>query len=222
MRVAMIHAVAESIAPVRLAFADEFPDAEVVNLLDEGLLIDFPGAVTPALRRRMSHLIGYCQDNRADAIGLACSVYAPVVDSARDLVEVPLVSSYGPVMQDAVAAGPRVGLIASNAATLRDAEHYLRLAASESGREVQVEPCLAEDLIPVLRADGPAAFEQRLEEETLRLAAAVDVVLLTQFSFAAALGRLRPVSPVPVLSAPHSSARTLRQLLAERSGAAQR
>lgn len=221
MRVAMIHALAESLAPVRLAFADEFPAAEVVNLLDEGLLIDFPGEVTPALRRRMSNLIGYCQDNRADAIGLACSVYAPVVDSARDLVEVPLVSSYGPVMQDAVAAGPRVGLLAANAATLRDAEHYLRRAADAAGREVQVISGLAEDLIPVLRAEGPAAFERRMEEETLRLAAEVDVVLLSQFSFAAALARLREVSPVPVLSAPHSSARTLRRLLAERNAAAQ-
>ena len=82
MRVVMSHALAESIPPVRLAFKDEFPEAEVINLLDEGLLIDFPGSITPSLRRRMSDLICYCQDNRADAIGLACSVYAPVVDSA--------------------------------------------------------------------------------------------------------------------------------------------
>ncbi|GIT44025.1 MAG: hypothetical protein Ct9H300mP11_19610 [Chloroflexota bacterium] len=53
----------------------------------------------------MSNLIRYCQDNHADAIGLACSVYAPVVDSEKDLLEIPLVSSYGPVMSDAVALG---------------------------------------------------------------------------------------------------------------------
>ena len=47
MRVVMIHALAESIPPVRLAFKDEFPEAEVINLLDEGLLIDFPGSITP-------------------------------------------------------------------------------------------------------------------------------------------------------------------------------
>ena len=47
MRVVMIHALAESIPPVRLAFKDEFPDAEVINLLDEGLLIDFPAASRP-------------------------------------------------------------------------------------------------------------------------------------------------------------------------------
>ena len=52
MRVVMIHALAESIPPVRLAFQDEFPEAQVVNLLDEGLLADFQGQLTPNLRRR--------------------------------------------------------------------------------------------------------------------------------------------------------------------------
>jgi len=111
-------------------------------------LIDFDDRLTPQLRRRMSELIGYCQDNKADAIGLACSVYAPVLDSARDLVDVPSVSSYGPVMADAVAAGPRVGLIASVPATMRNSEYYLKLAAEEAGKSVEPHLCLAEDLIP--------------------------------------------------------------------------
>lgn len=213
MRVTMIHAIAESIPPVRLAFSDEFPEAEVVNVLDEGLLIDFDYQLTPNLRRRMSNLIGYCQDNKADAIGLACSVYAPVVDSAKDLVHVPLVSSYGPVMADAVAAGPRVGLIASVSATMRDSEYYLRLAAKEAGKVVEPHLCLAEDLIDVMRAEGQPGLERRLGEEVLKLAPDVDVVLLSQFSFAAALAHLEKVSPVPVLSAPHSSARELKRLL---------
>ena len=213
MRVVMIHALAESIPPVRLAFQEEFPEAEVVNLLDEGLLIDFDDELTPKLRRRMSELIGYSQDHDADAVGLACSVYAPVVDSARDLVDVPLVSSYGPVMADAVAAGSRVGIIASVAATMRDSEYYLNLAAQEAGKEVTIVTRLAEDLIAVLRAEGQQGFERRLEEEVLALAPDVDVVLLSQFSFASALDHLRSVSPVPVLSAPHSSARTLKRML---------
>ena len=213
MRVTMIHAIAESIPPVRLAFGEEFPEAEVINVLDEGLLIDFDDQLTPNLRRRMSDLIGYCQDNHADAIGLACSVYAPVVDSAKDLEDVPLVSSYGPVMADAVAAGPKVGLIALVAATMRDSEYYLKLAAEEAGKPVEPHLCLAEDLIPVIRAEGQRGLERRPEEEVMKLAPNVDVVLLSQFSFAAALSHLQKVSPVPVLSAPHSSARTLKRLL---------
>jgi hypothetical protein len=64
-----------------------------------------------------------------------------------------------------------------------------------------------------MRSEGQAGLERRLEEEVLKLAPNVDVVLLTQFSFAAALTHLEKVSPVPVLSAPHSSARALKKLL---------
>ena len=213
MRVTMIHAIAESIPPVRLAFDEEFPEAEVINVLDESLLVDFDDQLTPDLRRRITNIIGYCQDNKADAIGLACSVYAPVVESAKDLVHVPLVSSYGPVMADAVTAGPRIGLIASVASTMRDSKYYLHLAADEADVEIEPQLCLAEDLITVMRAEGQSGLERRLEEEVLKIASKVDVVLLTQFSFAAALAHLEKVSPIPVLSAPHSSARTLKKLL---------
>ena len=213
MRVTMIHAIPESIPPVRLAFDDEFPEAEIINVLDETLLIDFDDKLTPPLRQRMSNLIRYCQDNHAAAIGLACSVYAPVVDSEKDSLEIPLISSYGPLMSDAVATGTRIGLIASVSATLSDAEYYLRLAAQKVGTTVEPNLCLAEDLVTIMRSEGQTGLERRLEEEALKLAPEVDAILLGQFSFAAALSHLQRVSPVPVLSAPHSSARALKTLL---------
>ena len=74
-------------------------------------------------------------------------------------------------------------------------------------------PRLAEDLLTVLRVEGQQAFERRLEEEVMALAPEVDVVLLSQFSFASALDHLQGVSTTPVFSAPHSSARTLKRLL---------
>jgi Asp/Glu/hydantoin racemase len=218
MRVVMIHALAESLPPVRLAFKDEFPDAELINLLDESLFIDFDQRLTPALRRRMSQLICYCAEHGADAIGLACSVYAPVVESARELVDVPLLSSYDAVMEDAVRCGSRIGIIASVPATLRDAEYYLRQAAERNGVYLEPQLCLAEDLIPVLRLEGETGFQRRLAEEVAHMAPNVDAVLLSQFSMASALSYLKQVASVPVLSAPHSSARRLRDLLSVAAG----
>jgi hypothetical protein len=72
-------------------------------------LIDFDNTLTPKLLRRMSRLVEYSADHGANAIALACSVYAPAVDTIKQLVDIPLVSSYGPVMADAVASGPRGG-----------------------------------------------------------------------------------------------------------------
>ena len=215
MRVVMIHAIAESIPPVNTAFDEVFPEAEVVNLLDEGLFLDFDDHVTPALRRRMSGLICYGAEHGANAVGLACSVYAPVVDSACDLVDVPVVSSYGPVVEEALNLGSRVGVIASVPATLRDAEYYLRRSAREQGIELEPHLALAEDLIPVIRTEGVLGLERRLLEEVEKLAPDVDLVVLGQFSFAAAYAQVAAKSQVPVLSAPHSSARLLKKLVTQ-------
>ena len=213
MRIVMIHALAESVPPVKVAFGEVFPEAEVINLLDEALFIDFKGQITPQLRRRMSQLICYCEEYGADAIGLACSVYAPVVETARDLVDVPVVSSYSPVMEEAVRQGSRIGIIASVAATLRDSEYYLHRTAGEMGRTVETKLCFAEELIPLIRTEGEEAFNRRLEELVLELSEGVDVVLLGQFSMATALNRLQDCCPVPVLSGPHSSAKKLKELM---------
>jgi Asp/Glu/hydantoin racemase len=213
MRVVMIHAVAESMPPTKLAFQEVFPEAELVNLLDEGLFLDFGVELTPQLRRRMTQLICYSAEHGAQAVGLACSVYTPMVETVRTVVDVPVVSSYGPVMAEAVQAGRRIGLIAAVPATLRDAEGFLRQAACEHGVQVEGYPRLAEDLMAVKRRDGEAVFCRRLAEEVDKLAPHVDAVLLTQFSMATALSHLRTTAPVPVLSAPHSSARRLKTLL---------
>jgi Asp/Glu/hydantoin racemase len=209
----MIHAVAESMQPTKLAFQEVFPEAELVNLLDEGLFLDFDDQLTPALRRRMTQLICYSADYGAQAIGLACSVYTPMVDMACGVVDVPIISSYGPVMLEAVQAGHRVGLIAAVPATLRDAGYSLQQTAQECGASMEICPRLAEDLMDVKRYEGEVAFCRRLGEEVDKLAPHVDAVLLTQFSMASALGYLRSKAAVPVLSAPHSSARRLKELL---------
>lgn len=213
MRIVMIHALAESVPPVKVAFSEVFPEAEVINLLDEALFIDFKGQITPQLRRRMSQLICYSEEYGADAVGLACSVYAPVVETARDLVDVPVVSSYSPVMEEAVRSGRRIGVIASVDATLRDSEYYLHRTAEEQGKSIETELCFAEELIPLIRTQGEEAFNARLEELVNGLADKVDAVLLGQFSMATALNRLQASCPVPVLSGPHSSAKKLKDLL---------
>jgi len=213
MRVVMVHALEESVPPVKLAFAAEFPEAQLINLLDQGLFIDFQGVLTPTLQRRMTQLICYAAEYGADAIGLACSVFAPVVDSARHLIDVPLISSYSPVMEEALQHGSRIGIIASVPATLRDSEFYLRRAAQERGMAVEPRLCHAPDLLDVMRHQGEAAFNQRLTEEVNRLERDVDAVLLGQFSFATALSYVQARTGVPVLSGPHCSARQLKALL---------
>ena len=87
---------------MKLASPVIFPEADVIDLLDEEQFIDFDERLTPDLRRRMTQLIRYAEEHGADAVGLARSVFAPVVGTARELVNVPVLSSHDLVMAEAV------------------------------------------------------------------------------------------------------------------------
>ena len=92
---------------------------------------------------------------------------------------------------------------------------YQSLTRPEAWREMNVVQVVRQKRATMLLVHLIlAAFQRRLGEEVSKLAPEVDVVLLGQFSMASALEYLRGVSPVPVLSAPHSSARRLKELLA--------
>lgn len=214
-RVVIIHAVQESIPPVRQAFSNLLPDAQVVNLLDEGLLIDFQssGGLNPDLRRRMCSLIRYAEESGAAAVGLGCSVYAPVVETALKLVNIPVISSYEAVMAEAVEQGNRVGLIATNTNTIQDARQHLMHAGQELGDQINVHECVNEELFRVMRSGGADAYRQLLLREVEALGPNVEAVVLAQFSMASALPYLTEKASVPVLSAPHASARKIRHLL---------
>lgn len=40
VRIVLLHATPVAMAPIQSAFADRWPEAEIVNLLDDGLTID--------------------------------------------------------------------------------------------------------------------------------------------------------------------------------------
>jgi hypothetical protein len=106
----------------------------------------------------------------------------------------------------------RIVVIHAVPATLRDAEGFFQEAARQQKVHIESYPRLAEDLMAVQRREGEAAFCRRLTEEVDKLAPHVDAVLLTQFSMASAISHLQTNTSVPVLSAPHSSARCLKRL----------
>jgi len=135
------------------------------------------------------------------------------VETALELDNVPGLSSYDSAMAEEVENGPRVGIISSVPAALRDSEHYLLKPAKEKGVSIQSKLCLADDLIHVLRTDGEAGFSRRIAEEVAKLKPEVDSVLLSQLSMAAALSHVSSVANVPVLSVSHCSAFAFKKLL---------
>ncbi len=136
MRIALIHALKHSIAPIEDAFARLWPTARLANLLDDSLAADLArdGALTPAMTGRFLTLARYARASGADAILFTCSAFGPCIEAcARELAPLPVLKPNQAMIEDALAlvgaggsadgrAGGgtdgRIGLLASFAPTL--------------------------------------------------------------------------------------------------------
>jgi Asp/Glu/hydantoin racemase len=115
----------------------------------------------------------------------------------------------------AVASGARIGVVATNPATLEPSARLLNEQAARAGKSIEVELKLVEHAFAAVLAGDGATHDRLVRQAVLDLAPSVDVIVLAQASMARVLDVL-PESerPVPVLSSPHlalEQARAARQ-----------
>ncbi|AQS72431.1 Asp/Glu racemase [Streptomyces pactum] len=213
----MIHAVPAAHRIAEEAFAREFPQATVWNVLDDRLLNDARGAggLTGPLRRRMLRLIGHVMDGGAQALLLTCSSYGEVVDTARALWDVPVLKS-DEAMFKAALAGPyrRIAVVASTPPAVPAAVAQLEalVPAVRPDRPLDIVTALSEE---AGAADGAEATARHLADALHAAGSAdADAVLLAQYSLTPARDALAGLVGVPVLDGAGAAARELRGLLA--------
>lgn len=83
MRIALIHALKHSIVPIEASFGRLWPDAILMNLLDDSLSADLArdGRLTEAMIDRFLSLGRYSANTRADAILFTCSAFGPCIEA---------------------------------------------------------------------------------------------------------------------------------------------
>lgn len=213
--VGLIHAVIPAIAPLRTAFAADFPEARVLNLLDEALLKEAErlGSITPGLIRRMTGLVALHEAAGAEAVLFTCNAYSPHVDQVRAQSGVPVLPIDEAMLELALATGRRLGVLATVAAGLEQQRQSIDRAAAASGKEVEVVAVLRQDAFAALNQGDAATHDAILLEELARLAAKVDVVLLAQASMAGLADRVPADTAVAVLSSPQLAVQKVREML---------
>lgn len=217
-RVALIHATPDSMQPAWSAFAEEFPEAELWNVLDDRLVVeaDEAGGLTPVLRARMRSLLEYVNDAGADAIQLTCSMYGPATADLGEGWGIPVVAS-DQAMYEAVAdAGyEKVALVGSLASAVRDSNRRLNAALTERGAaDPEVVEVVSRDVREALRRGDHSSLRDALGEAARSVSHTVDAVLVAQYSVAGGLTPdLHDEAGIPVLDPPHLAARALRTRL---------
>jgi aspartate/glutamate racemase len=210
-RIALIHALAHSVAPINAAFERDWPEAMRMNLLDDSLSADLAssgGKIDAAMHGRFQHLAQYAIDSGANGILFTCSAFGTCIDAvARRHVAIPVAKPNEAMVAESVARGGKVGLVATFGPTLQS-----MLAEFPAG--VDVEVALAVGALAALSAGDGARHDGLVAAEARRLKErGCQLIALAQFSMARAQEACESACGLPVLTSVDSALRSLRERL---------
>jgi hypothetical protein len=213
MRIALIHALKHSIAPIEAAFAKLWPAASLMNLLDDSLSADVArdGQITDAMTERFLTLGRYAAGSGANAILFTCSAFGPCIEAvAREHAPMPVLKPNEAMIEQAVGQavgkGRKIGLLSTFAPTLVS-------MPPEFPNSVEIVPKLAAGALAALDR-GERAEHDRLVAEASKDLRDCDLIALAQYSMAPAASLVERASGRPVLATPDSAVLKLKAALA--------
>lgn len=219
-RIALVHALEQSVVPARTAFANHWPEAYCFDLLDTSLSADLAfggGRIDEAMMRRFEVLGDYVAGSQGEGgstagILFTCSAFGPAIDAVKSRLPIPVLRPNEAAFEEALTLGSKIGLVVTYLPSLRALREELEAMADAAGKTITVRSGLAEGALEALKAgDGPR------HDEIIASAAALlgdgDAVILGQFSAARAAPATRELCECPVITTPQSAVARLRQLV---------
>lgn len=208
MRITLIHALKHSLQPIEASFARLWPEARLMNLLDDSLSADLArdGGLSEAMTARFLALGRYAASTGSDAILFTCSAFGPCIEAvARAHAPMPVLKPNEAMIEQAAATARRVGLLSTFAPTLAS-------MPPEFPASVELVPKLAEGALAALdRGDRDA--HDRLVVQAAADLRDCDVIALAQYSMAPAANLVAEATGRPVLTTPDSAVAKLKKLL---------
>ena len=208
MRIALVHALKHSIQPIEAAFASHWPEASLMNLLDDSLSADVArdGRITDAMTERFLRLGRYAAGAGANAILFTCSAFGSCIEAvAREQAPMPVLKPNEAMIEQAVGKGRRIGLLSTFPPTLVS-------MPPEFPRSVEIVPKLAAGALAALDR-GDRAEHDRLVGEASKDLRDCDLIALAQYSMAPAAALVAELSGRPVVTTPDSAVLKLKQAL---------
>lgn len=217
-RIALIHALEESVAPARAAFRARWPEARIFDLLDTSLAVDLAhtGRLDQAMMDRFQALADYAADStglggRTAGILFTCSAFAPAIDAVKRRSSIPVLRPNEAAFEAALAIGNRIGIVVSFGPSADSLRTELLAMAAAIDRSIDVVVAVADGALAALKEGDADGHDERVVRTATALQD-VDVVILGQFSLARAQPRLQPLLSAPVLTTPGAAVDALRAL----------
>lgn len=213
-RIALIHATPVAIEPIVAAFKRLWPAARTTNLLEDSLSADLAaeGRLTDAMTGRFVTLARYARGCGADAILFTCSAFGPAIEAARAALDVPVLKPNEAMLDEALAAGTRIGLIATFEPSLPSLKTELEELALRKGVEISIETRTVPNALAALHEGQPDEHDRMIAEAAADMGGC-QALILGQFSMASAAERIPAQPGRKVLTSPASAVLRLKQTL---------
>ena len=150
----------------------------------------------------------------ADIIVVTCSTLSPSVRLLRGEFNVPVVAIDDAMVNEAVAIGTKIGLMATAKSTVEPSTSAIRAAAEAAGKEIDLKVLYNEDAILALKSGDPATHDRLVLEMADQLKDR-DVIVLAQASTAYMEQAVAERSGVKTLSSPSRCIAQLRKMMEE-------
>ena len=155
-RIALIHATPAAVEPIRTAFAQDWPEPDLVNLLDDSLSRDRALApdLTDAMYDRFDVLGRYALSFGADGILFTCSAFGPAIERVAQSVSVPVLKPNEAMFAEAIAIGGRIGMLATFEPSIASMATEFEADAAKASAKVTLESRFVPDAMAALLAGG--------------------------------------------------------------------
>ena len=217
-RIGVISPTEVAFPTVRAAFAELWPKAQPICLLDQSLYTDFinedmtvPDVMPDEAYARVARLLCYSNECGADAVLFCGSVFGRLVEAGRVGLAVPVLTSYEAMIAAAFAEGNRLGILATTPGTIKCLSDDIERFAQANGLTYELVSGVADRAFEAL-LEGDRDRHDDLVVKAAEQITDCDSLMLGQFSMGLVPQKILPVEGRPVFTAPGTAVARLRQL----------
>lgn len=212
-RIGLVHSVVPAIRAVEDAFGKIWPSALTTSIFDQSTYQDLgpERSLTPEIYRRIAALLRYSADCGTDAILVTGSLFGPAAIEGSKTLDIPVLTSFDGLIDEALAKGSRFTMIATDPGTNRMLEADLKARAEQAGKKVDLNAVFVPDAMNLLQG-GDRESHDRMVVDAAADAGDCDAILLGQFSMGPTKPLVEARTGMTVLDAPEAAVRKLRSL----------
>lgn len=213
--IVLFHVHKDAMAAAARAFAEDWPEAQISNILDDGLFrwVRQTGGVVPEMYGAFQTLTRYAVERGAKGILYSCSAFGECIVACIAEFDLPMLKPNDAMIEAALDHGSRIAVVATVAATIPTIAFEIEEMAAKRGQAVELVPYVVDGAFDALAA-GNATMHDLLVAETAEKIGACDVIALAQFTLSRAVPAVEMVTNIPVLNSPGAAVAKLRELLA--------